>query len=70
MITPTDSCAFLPCDQVDKCALVGGCVQKRFGKSTSHKDVLKKGAPALVGTKPARTVKPQALKAHRKGPHR
>jgi hypothetical protein len=24
-----DSCSFLPCDQVEECSLVGGCIEKR-----------------------------------------
>jgi hypothetical protein len=60
---PTDSCAFLPCDQVDECAFgPGQCVQKRFGKlagkaSAVNMDTMKKGAKAHVGTKPARGAK-------------
>jgi len=59
----TDSCAFLPCDQVSECAFgPGQCVQKRFGKqsnklSASATDGVKKGAKALVGTKPGRGTK-------------
>lgn len=30
MTIEIDTCAFLPCDQVESCALAGGCVQRRF----------------------------------------
>ena len=53
---PVDSCAFLPCDQVERCSLDGGCVVKRFpGQQRTAKDVLKAGAPALNGTKASRS---------------
>ena len=57
---PTDTCAFLPCDQVDECCLVGGCVRKRFPQqftrqqSTLSQEPIKKGQKALNGTKPGR----------------
>lgn len=53
----TDSCAFLPCEQVERCCLTadGSCHRKKFPQSVAHRDTLKKGARALVGTKPART---------------
>jgi len=53
-----DSCAFLPCDQVERCALSadGSCNQKKFPQHT-HQDTLKKGAPALVGKKPPRKTR-------------
>lgn len=59
---PTDTCAFLPCDQVDECCLVGGCVKKRFGPqnkrySNANADPMRKGQQALVGTKPGRAGK-------------
>lgn len=52
-----DNCAFLPCDQVAQCAMVGGCITKRFprqGASTVTKETVKKGAKAENGTKPSR----------------
>ena len=52
-----DSCAFLPCDQVERCALTGGeCNMKKFPQR-AHQDTLKKGAPALVGKKPPRKTR-------------
>lgn len=63
-----DNCAFLPCDQVDECVMVGGCITKRFGKMQGKsQDVLKKGAAALVGMKPGRTNRdPSQIKRTRK----
>jgi hypothetical protein len=41
-IGPTDSCAFLPCDQVTECSLVGGCVNRQ-----GHKRAPLGAAPTL-----------------------
>lgn len=52
------TCAFLPCDQVKKCCLPGGCITKRFGRSgvsASSKETMRKDQPALNGTKPGIT---------------
>jgi hypothetical protein len=51
-----DTCAFLPCDQVDACCLPGGCIAERFQapRPKAHGETLKKGARALAGAKPSR----------------
>lgn len=68
-IGPTDSCAFLPCDQVERCCLTpdGSCHRKKFPMPVGHQDVLKKGARALAGTKPGRTNRdPSKIQRKRK----
>lgn len=42
------TCAFLPCDHVAECCLVGGCVRQRFG-GPSIQDV-----PSPASATPAR----------------
>lgn len=50
------TCAFIACHEADACCLTGGCVRRRFGSAlTRTGDVLKHGARALNGTRPART---------------
>ena len=69
-IGPTDSCAFLPCDQVERCCLTadGSCHHLKFPQQIKAQgDVLKKGARALAGTKPGRTNRdPSKIQRKRK----
>lgn len=69
---PTDTCAFLPCDQVTECCLPGGCITKRFGKmggkNAATQDTLRDNAPALNGTKPGRTNRDPALIKRKRKP--
>lgn len=66
----TDTCAFLPCEQVETCALAKVCVVKRFPqpKVTDDSAGLKDNAPALVGTKPGRTNRDPALIQRKRKP--
>jgi len=75
------SCAFTPCDEAETCAMVGGCVTKRFGKqpnrvrrgmletnalSPKEAEGLKPTSPALNGTKPREVRDPALIKRDRK----
>ena len=62
------TCAFAPCIGVADCAMVGGCVERRFGPAPTRAAAdLKDGARALAGTKPARTNRdPARIKRRRK----
>ena len=66
----TKSCAFFSCAEVEECAMVGGCVQKRFpapGQNAVTDESVKDGARKLAGTKPARTNRdPRFIKRRRK----
>jgi hypothetical protein len=64
------SCTWVSCEEATDCAMVGGCISKRFGvqapKIVEPSD-LKDNARALAGTKPARTNRdPHKIKRHRK----
>lgn len=48
------SCAFKPCAEVKTCALVGGCIEQRFGKQQRQEQPKLTKAKALNGTKPKR----------------
>jgi hypothetical protein len=49
------TCAFLPCAEVTRCCLPGGCVTQRFGpQPVKAQSELRADARALNGTKPAR----------------
>ena len=62
------SCALLACSLVKECALVGGCVNKRFPPPAGpSQDVIKQGARKLAGEKPARESRdPRFIKRRRK----
>lgn len=68
------TCAFVPCAEAASCALVGGCVARRFAhvpryepRSAREADGIKETAPALNGVKPARTNRdPARIKRKRK----
>lgn len=72
------SCATEDCDQVEACCLEGGCTKTRFPGQQPHEQAqrrlsakeaegLKDNAPALNGTKPARTdAHPSTKKSSRK----
>lgn len=69
-----DSCAFLPCEHVERCALRadGRCVARMFpqpeAKARTLKDAegLKMNAPALNGTKGRASRDPRFIKRRRK----
>lgn len=71
------SCAFLPCDEVARCALEGGCVVRRFPgqqpreleaarRSWKETEGLKPSAPALNGTKARASRDPRFVPRRRK----
>ncbi len=65
------TCAFLSCDQVERCCLPGGCVTKRFGRmggaTAVSKEAIRADAPALNGTKPTKANRdPRFIQRHRK----
>lgn len=63
------TCAFVSCLLATECGMVGGCVSLRFAfvaPYTGPTDPIKKGAPALVGTKPRAGRDPRFIKRKRK----
>lgn len=60
------TCAFASCAEAAGCAMVGGCVGTRFTPSPANASDIKKGAHALVGTKPRPSGDPARIKRNRK----
>lgn len=63
------TCAFVSCLEATDCGMVDGCVSLRFAFVAPYQgpaDPVKKGAPALVGTKQRAVRDPRFLKRKRK----
>lgn len=65
------TCAFVPCDQVTECCLVGGCITKRFGKAPTRNAQLElrknTSNPTRNGINPTRASRdPRFIKRKRK----